>query len=119
MPGTAISQWLESAGRQPIVLGILRNAIQQKERVFAWHRGRTICFCPHLLARRGDEYYVLVYQILGEAELARAPRYTAKRWRWLNLWDLGAAHSLPGQWWSGPREGRPALEDATTELEVA
>ena len=100
------------------ILETLREAIREKRRVFCSYRPGLMAFCPHVLGRRPDGYYVLAYLIVWDKLYAKGARLSPRRWRWLKVSEIRAPHAAKGQWWTAPPATRPPLSDLTVEVDA-
>ncbi len=90
--------------REGKVVRLLELAMSRKAPVAARYRGQAITLSPHVLGRRGDDLYVLIFGIatIGEATVPL-------RWRWVRVAELEDLRLQDGFWLTAPGE-RPAAD---------
>jgi hypothetical protein len=86
------------------VLRLLQLAMAQGRPMAARYRGQTLTLSPHLLGRRGDDLYVLVFAVATDGE-----RRTPLRWQWLRAEELEDLTLQEGFWLTAPGE-RPSAD---------
>ena len=90
------------------VYDLIREAIEQRQHVFATYEGLRREMCPHALgSNKQGEAMALFYQFGGESHEPLGPTGSPDNWRCLRIAELSNVSLRPGDWHTAPHHTRP------------
>ncbi len=90
--------------REGKLLRLLELALRRKTPIAARYRGDAVTLSPHVLGRRGEELYVLIF---GVAAVGGGT--VPLRWQWIRVAELEDVRLAEGFWLTAPGE-RPSAD---------
>jgi hypothetical protein len=90
--------------REGQILRLLQLAMAQRTPISGLHHGQRITASPHVLGRRGDDLWVLIFGVRATPEGS-----TPLRWQWMRAEELQEARLEAGFWLTAPGE-RPSAD---------
>jgi hypothetical protein len=91
----------------PTKYGLIKQAIQNKQQVFAMYHGYPMEMCPHVLGTKEGREQALFYQFGGDSSSGLGPDGSPGNWRCLFLDELSDVSVRPGAWHTAPNHSRP------------
>jgi hypothetical protein len=86
---------------------LVREAVENRQQVFALYRGHRRQMCPHVLGWKNGRRQALFYQFGGTSDSGLQWDGSPMNWRCIPVDDLKDLRLVDGPWHTAPNHSRP------------
>ncbi len=86
---------------------IIKEAIQNKQRIIATYNGHVREMCPHVIGIKSGKQQALFYQFGGTSSSGQITPNSPKNWRCIPIQGLSNVSSQDGEWHTGINHSKP------------
>lgn len=97
---------------------MIKNAILNKQQVFAIYDGYRRELCPHAIGHKGGIEQALFYQFGGETSKGRVTTDTKNNWKCMTISKLSNVTVYDGEWHTFENHSRPSTCTDIIDVEV-
>ena len=100
------------------VYAMIRQAIINKEQVFATYNGYRREMTPHVIGTKNGKEQALFYQFGGDSSSGLGAAGSPSNWRCIPISGLSDVETREGEWHTAPNHSRPQTCVGNIDKEV-